>query len=396
MANESKPLKKIQRTGYDPELVWDLDTEQVVEGRTWWWWWWIFFIRDPKHPGRTRQLMVLHSTKEADEVRVMDHTWRRRYPLYRKQAERPEGGVDRELHFHGMSAAWYYDGETMHEPFLLQDLEFVSSYGPDGKGRLVPAGRPDLEMEGDGSRYTVKVADTEGKTSMVFELSPWSPWLSEHRYTKSNIWRHWGYDILKIHGARMRGEIRAEGSAVERVEGTAYFQKVRVNAPSTPWYWVVLHGDAGWYLDYFQPNVGVQMWRRTARQRSIVDRWSWGEKKLRNNLEVYDPRTQTMHTLKDFRLRHTYDGAGELPVFRAEAEGETARVKIELRTYARTYWRFQQSHLGGLLKSILFYNEYPAELTAFEFEDKSTGLTASREDLGFVAANCEHAWGKLY
>jgi hypothetical protein len=389
-----KPPRKITRVGYDPKLLWDLDTEQLVEGRTWWWWWWIFFIKDPAHPGRTRQLMILHSTKNSDIVHVMDHEWVRAYKI-KREVPTAEATGERKVKFHGMSAAWYFDGEKMHDPWLLQDLEFEAVDRPGG-GALVPAGREDLVMSGDGTHYEVGAADTAGTTRMKFKMEPWSPWLSEHRFAKSNMMRHWGYDILKIHAMKMKGTIEREGAAPEAIDGTAYFQKVRVNAPSTPWYWLVLHAENGLYVDYFQPNIGAQMWRRTAKQRSVFDRWWWAELKLRNNLEVFDPGTQTLHTLKEFKLRHHYEKGSDLPIFVGVAEGPTARVSLTLKTYSRAYWRFQQKHLGGLVKSILYYNEYPAELTAFEFEDKRSGRKITREDLGFVAANCEQTWGKLY
>ncbi len=391
-----KPPRKILKTGYDPTLVWDLDTEQIVEGRTWWWWWWIFFIHDPEHPTRTRQLMILHSTKNADQVQVMDHTWKRAYKLAREERQR-QGSQEpsKVLKFHGMSAAWYFDGKTMHDPWLLKDLEFESqSTGPVGS--LTAKGRDDLFMTGDGRTYTVSTANDAGTTRIRCDMEPWSQWLSEHRYAKSNIWRHWGYDIMKVHAMKMKGVIEREGQAPERIDGTAYFQKVRVNAPSTPWYWLVLHAENGMYIDYFQPNVGAQMWRRTANQRSVFDKWAFAEKKLRNNLEIYDPGTGVLHTIKKFKLRHTYEDGSDMPIFRAEGTGPTARVALTLKTYSRAYWRFEQKHLAGLVKSILYYNEYPAELTDFEFEDLATHRKLTRADLGFVAANCEQTWGKLY
>jgi len=251
-------------------------------------------------------------------------------------------------------------------------------------------------MRGDGKRYSVGVADTKGETRIEFEMEPWTSWLSEHRFRRSNLWRNWGYDIMKIHAMKMRGTLRDKSGVEEKLEGTAYFQKVRVNAPSVPWYWVVVHAENGMYIDYFQPNIGVQMWRRGVKQRSIVDRWSWGEMKLRNNLEIYDPGTSTLHTIKKFRLRHTYENGSEQPTFRVSGEGPTARCRMVLTSYSRAYWRFEQKHLAGLVRSILYYNEYPAELTEFEFEDKATGRKVTRSDLGFVAANCEQTWGKLY
>ncbi len=390
------PARKEKRIGYDPRLMWDVDTDRIQEGRTWWWWWWIFFIRDPEHPTRTRQAMILHSTKNSDIVRVMDRTWTRRYRLRRRERAAQGGGTDRVLDFHGMSAAWLFDGERMYDPYLLQDLEFEAVEHPDGSGRLDAKGRPDLQMEGDGKRYTVGVANDSGDTRYVFRMQPWDPWLSEHRFARSQFTKKWGYDILKVHAMRMEGEVVRKGQAPEPLEGTAYFQKVRVNAPSVPWYWGVIHAENGMYIDYFQPNIGPQMWRRTTRQRSVFDRWWWGEYKLSSSLDIHDPGTGTNHSIKKFRMRHRYDRGSDFPVFMVEGEGPTARAKLELTTYSRAFWSFAQKHLGGLVTSRLYYNEYPAELTGFSFEDLKTGRKLEREDLGFVAANCEQTWGKLY
>ena len=367
-----------------------------MEGRTWWWWWWLFYIPDPRNPGRTRQVMILHSTKNSDIVRVMDHVWRRQYRVRREERAGNGGSTEKVLKMHGMSAAWYYDGKEMFDPFLLKDLEMESVTHPDGSGTLTPLGRPDLVMSGDGKTYTVGVANDAADIRMQFKMSQWSPWLSEHRFAKSDFTKKWGYDILKVHAMKMEGTIEGPGAEREEFNGSAYFQKVRVNAPSVPWYWLVLHAENGMYIDYFQPNIGPQMWRRTAKQRSIFDSWWWGERKLRSTMDIYDPATGVNHEFRGFKLRHSYPRGSDFPIFHVEAESATARARFDLATYSRAYWKFAQKHLGGLITSRLYYNEYPAELTSFEFEDLTTGRKLTRADLGFVAANCEQTWGKLY
>ena len=44
-----------------------------------------------------------------------------------------------------------------------------------------------------------------------------------------------GYDILRLHGTRQLGDRWGRGS------WHGLFQKVKVQAPSVPWYWGVLH-----------------------------------------------------------------------------------------------------------------------------------------------------------
>ena len=72
------------------------------------------------------------------------------------------------------------------------------------------------------------------------------------------------------------------------------------------------------------------------------------------------------------------------------SEGETLRLVLE--SYSRAYWRFEQK-FWGIFKSILYYNEYPVILKEFEY--KGLDGTITREDLGKVVGNAEHAWGFL-
>ena len=43
------------------------------------------------------------------------------------------------------------------------------------------------------------------------------------------------------------------------MEGTAYFQKVTVQAPSVPWFWGMVHFDDGSYLDWFMPHLTLYL-----------------------------------------------------------------------------------------------------------------------------------------
>ena len=67
---------------------------------------------------------------------------------------------------------------------------------------------------------------------------------------------------------------------------------------------------------------------------------------------------------------------------------------LRLKAYTRAYWRFEQPRRMGM-KSILYYNEYPAEVDEFKFKLLDGSLEVSKKDLGFTACNFEHSWGKL-
>ncbi|NOQ53570.1 MAG: hypothetical protein GQ558_03070, partial [Thermoplasmata archaeon] len=83
-------------------LMWDLDLEGVHKGLTWWWWWWLFFFPDPDDPRRTRQLMILWSTKYTDQIKVDYFNW-----TPKGEIDRRVQGDDIDLGFNGMTAAWW-------------------------------------------------------------------------------------------------------------------------------------------------------------------------------------------------------------------------------------------------------------------------------------------------
>ena len=78
--------------------MWVLKTDDMIPNLTWWWWWWLFFVKDPENPERTKQLMILWSTKYTDDIYVMDHHWKcKQFPTWEGDA----------LKFNGMTCAWW-------------------------------------------------------------------------------------------------------------------------------------------------------------------------------------------------------------------------------------------------------------------------------------------------
>ena len=65
-------------------------------------------------------------------------------------------------------------------------------------------------------------------------------------------------------------------------------------------------------------------------------------------------------------------------------------IDMESAAYARATWVIRQPVLGPIT-NVLHYNEYPANVTRFEFSDH--GRRVGLEDIGPVVGNCEHSWG---
>ena len=83
-----------------------------------------------------------------------------------------------------------------------------------------------------------------------------------------------------------------------------------------------------------------------------------------------------------------------LPIFDVIGADKEKKIHFRLKAYARAYWRFQQPRRWGI-KSILHYNEYPAEVLDFSFSTGDESLKVKKDDLGESACNLEHTWGTL-
>ena len=96
----------------DLSSLWRLDTMPAIPRLSWWWYWAIMYVPDPDNPARSRQLMILWSTKETSAIRVSGHWWR---PGSRMSSDEHGGLV-----VPGMVCAWWYDGKRMFEPLVLK------------------------------------------------------------------------------------------------------------------------------------------------------------------------------------------------------------------------------------------------------------------------------------
>ena len=154
-------------------------------------------IKDPDNPGKTKQFMILWSTKYTDDIKVMDMNW--------KLKQLPTLGDDGVLKFNGMVAAWWYDGKKMYDPLVLKEMDFEVRHDGD-EGELKPLVKDaDYRFFGGPDKYTVNVKDE--KNDFHFEMTPWNEYMQEHRFNERQYTKKMGYNILKIYGMKMKGTI---------------------------------------------------------------------------------------------------------------------------------------------------------------------------------------------
>jgi len=220
-------------------------------------------------------------------------------------------------------------------------------------------------------------------THLDLTLRPLSERLSTARQATATYAAGMGYDILRLHGTTAEGHIDGEA-----VRGTAYFQKVKVQAPSVPWYWGVLHFSDGTYLDWFLPHVAPTV--------SNLDAKPWrrrdhGHIALSEGGLLHDAARG--HTERFARVEVGKVEENGLPVFTVKVWNGRVRVHLVAAALDRAHWTFDQPTRAGL-RSHLTYNEYPLDVRYLRLEDER-GVRTEKE-FEWIRGNAEHAWGLLH
>ncbi len=396
---------EIKRFSGDYSSLWRLDIMPSLPRLSWWWWWVILFIPDPDNPSRSRQLMVLWSSKETPAIRVNDHWWK---PGSRMRVDEHKGHV-----VPGMVCSWWYDGKEMHEPLIMKECKMVSlddkhplwpSEGSGkGSGAVVPLLDDDLSLgltEGNKKFWLNLTSDEAAQKngaprSIKAELTPWWGPPSQLTYKNNVFFSNMGYDILRIQGTK--ASVVIDG---ENFEGTGYFQKVSVQAPTVPWFWGMLHFDDGSYLDWFMPHISFSCLNMDDKPWKLRDIF---RKKMSGSGIFHDANRDATEEFNNCEVELVqpeeeeeilFDNNGnKLPKFRVRLWNEKTKISLEVRAASRARWTFDQPTRAGMV-SHLTYNEYPLELLRISILDEQ-GLR-TKKDYSWIHGNAEHSWGLLH
>ena len=380
----------------DLSRMWKLQERPPLNHLTWDWWWWLLMLDDENGNPSGKQLMVLWSTKDNSKVIVSDTVW--------EPKGRPGFDDESGIALDGMVCAWWYDGKRMHEPLIKRKCRIITmddthSKWPEvsedsgrGGGAVVPLLDDDLSMglKSDLSEFWLNLTSDEQPIpgmvpqSMKFQITPWNDAMSTARHATATYAMNMGYDILRLHGCKVEGTLDDQ-----HVKGTAYFQKVCVQAPSPPWFWGMLHLDDGSYIDWFLPHVSPTITAKDSRP--------WKKRDI-THLPLsmgglfHDVSRNRSEKFSEVRVERTCDEGG-LPTFHVHMWNGITEIRIEARAVTRAHWTFDQPTRGGM-KSHLTYNEYPLDVTKLEIDDEKG--VRNRSDWGVIRGNAEHSWGLLH
>jgi hypothetical protein len=336
-----KTGEKYERVDLE-KRVFDVKNERMPKG-AWWWWFWLFFFDNPKDQSKPRQLMILWSAKNVNKIKCNNLDINAKLPLDRENLD-------------GAVAAWYFDGERMHHEFLLEQCSIKVS----GRKLLSESVIP-TSFSVSGKRSVVKIGDDFEFIADENGMHDFS----KAGYRMKNFVGEKGYSIMKVNHTDLTGKVNGE-----KIKGTAYFQRVFLNAPAIPWYWGIFHFDGGAVMSYTNQLILG--------------------KSIRKDISLFDG--ERMHEFGSINVKRT---GKTLPVFRVTGENEHERISFSVVSYAHSEWTFRNKS-WGVVPSKLVYNEYPAAITDIEIEDKATRAKLTSKELGKAVGNAEHATGMLF
>ena len=374
-------MKHSKFTG-DISSLWELQKLDPIHHLTWDWWWWLVMLDDENGNPAGKQLMVLWSTKDNPLVEVNGVTW--------EPAGRPGFDDEGAIAMDGMVAAWYYDGSKLIEPLVLEKSRIIvlaenHSKWPFDKGGIV-ASNTDREysmgLNDKENQFWVKLDTEHGDFDL--KMKPWNNAMSSLKVAQSEYGLGMGYGISRLHGALCDGNISGE-----KVSGTAYFQKVCVQAPSPPWFWGMLHFDDGSYIDWFVPHISPTL---TSKDSEPWKQRDFTHLPLSMGGIFHDVSRQRSEKFSQITVERTCN-PDNMPSFHVHMWNGVTEIRINAKAVTRAHWTFDQPTRGGM-KSHLTYNEYPLVVEKIEIDDEQ-GIR-QRDNWKTIRGNAEHSWGLLH
>ena len=391
----------------DLSRMWKLQEREPLHHLTWDWWWWLLMLDDEDGNPSGKQLMVLWSTKDNPKVSVSGTNWE---PKGRPGFD-DEGGISLD----GMVCAWWYDGKRMYEPYIKHKCRMIvvsddhPSWPGDSKsvgsggGAVVPLTDDDMSMglKSDLSEFWLNLStdefpdDENVPSKMEFTLTPWNEPMSTARHATATYAMNMGYDILRLHGCKVEGKLDDK-----EISGTAYFQKVCVQAPSVPWYWGMLHLSDGSYIDWFLPHLSMTVssrdnkpWKkRDLGHMSLSQGGLFHDAVSQKSLKFSNVRVEK-YALNNTEGEHGANPGSKLPGFKVNMWSDDATITLDVEAVDRAHWAFEQPTIGGLVSNFT-YNEYPLLVRKLVITDKTGVRTEKNYD--WIRGNAEHSWGILH
>ncbi|MFA6213984.1 MAG: hypothetical protein WC717_01780 [Candidatus Micrarchaeia archaeon] len=354
--------------------IWQPPQEWKTPG-AWLWWFWLFFIHDEntKRTGKCRQLMILWSIKKDKEIMCNS--------LDIRQPVQLEPRADGTCLLNGAAAAWYFDGERMHEDFVLETS--CMALDPARRSLMAPGKTPSsFFMRGSGFVTRIKsgkhefefVAKQEDLHPAVGPTHGSTPLPAGMRIDGTRI------ETLELSGTESHnGKKRA-------LSGTAYFQKILLAAPPPQWYWGLYHFSDGSFFTYMVPYAGRATLADNAWEGARLKKPSFP---VKQDVFLYHAPSKRVFEGSRLEVAPRQIGKSEMWMHALSGGGKDFALTATARAYSHACWSFRKK-IGSLpARSNFRYNEYPSVLESLKLTTSAGETITLKNGWG----NMENSWG---
>ncbi len=323
------------------QKIFDLNSITPNENM-WVWWFWLFTFENPFNSEKPRQLAIMWSLKKDDNLSCNS------LDVSMKRLIKKDGSIE------AVVAAWYFDGEKMHENFLLNRTELnQTSYGIK-----TPNPNTTFEFEDDTFRVVID-SNMEFEAKLEKGNKFTEPWFKSIKKFGRQV------DMVGINKLDLKAKVNGKN-----LNGTAYFSKVSLkNVPAPSWYWGLFHFKNNRFLSYFNPYI---------LKKSVIE-----------GVTYYDGEME--HRFNNIKIKKE---EGELPIFHITASDKDKKIEFSVETYSKAVWKFRKKKFK-IIPINYNYNEYPSKVTNFKFTDLKNNRTITGKDIGIGIGNVEQTTGIL-
>lgn len=349
------------------EQIWHLDFNEIKPGG-WLWWFWLFFINNPKNPLKPKQFMILWSVKKDKLI------YCNKLPISFDKKMKIDGNSKK---FKGTVAAWYFDGEKMHENYLLENCEMEID---SEKKYLKARGKTNSCFKFENDKFEVLI-EKDGE-KLKFNAMEISEVCLDPEKKSSEFFG----GLMSIHANIMeylKLDVDLNG---EKLAGTAYFQKILVNAPPPEWYWGFFHHKNGSFVTYFNTYLG----RAILKDNLMDTKLKTPTAPITSDFIIYDAEKREKYTFKKLKITPKIKEDDNY-IHEIIAENRDYLVEATAETYAKTVWHFRKQLSFLPIQTNFMYNEYPAKINVI-LKNKNNGSTKTFSD---GVGNVENAWGLI-
>ncbi|MFO7872455.1 MAG: hypothetical protein R6U26_02310, partial [Candidatus Undinarchaeales archaeon] len=272
------------------DRIFKFDTLRPKKG-SWQWWFWLLFLDKPEKVKNPRQLMVLWSTKQDKAIECNDKL----LELDLDMAERTKGRKR-----DGAVAAWYFDGKKMHHNYILKQMPLIFD------NNEIKTKNPETATGEKKGKFWVNLPNMDFKIKYKEKNELTKPEIHKNQFIGK-----YEYDLVRLNKLDLKGKI-----GKEKIDGSAYFQRVFLNAPAVPWYWGVFHFKDGSILNYYRPHLGTYLGKIPVKKEIIF--YSKGKLHEFKNMNV-----------KEIKKKN--------PIFSVKGENKKEKIEFQVHTYSSSF-----------------------------------------------------------